>query len=165
MFKLKNKNKMKKITITYEIPEGYEFNEKALSFDNIFKKKNIEPIIRWVNGDVEINADGEHFLLDASNVTGISDWNDAKRYCKDILFKDEEEGQLPTINQLKVIHKYFDRINEVINENNGYLLYRGWYWSCEEKNEFCAWGVVMYNGNTGYNGKYDDNYVRAVSAL
>lgn len=156
---------MKKITITYEIPEGYEFNEKALSFDNIFKKKNIEPIIRWIDGDVEINADGEHFLLDASNPTAMCNWNDAKRYCKNILFKDEEEGQLPTINQLKVIAKYFYKINKVINENNGYPLTLGWYWSCEEKDEFCAWYIRMLDGYTNYGSTHTYNYVRAVCPL
>ena len=162
MFKLKNKKK--KITITYEIPEGYEFNEKALSFDNIFKKKNIEPIIRWVNGDVEINVDGEHFLLDASNPTAVCNWNIAKRYCKNIFFNDKE-GQLPTINQLKVIVKYFDKINDVINENNGYPLNRGWYWTCEEKNEFCAWYVTMDDGNPGNFNKLSPYYVRSVCPL
>lgn len=162
MFKLKNKKK--EVTITLQIPDGYEINENALTFDNIFKKLSIEPI-RWVNGDVEINADGEHFLLDASNVTGISNWNNAKRYCENMVFKGEK-GQLPTIKQLEVIAKYFDKINKVINEHNGYPLTRGWYWTCEKGNEFYTSAVFVCDGTTlNYSKGSDDIYVRAVCSL
>jgi hypothetical protein len=162
MFRLKNKKK--EVTITLQIPEGYEFNEKALSFDNIFKKKNIEPIIRWADGDVEINADGEHFILDASNPTAMCNWIDAKRYCNELYF-GIKKGQLPTINQLKVIAKYFDKINKVISENNGYPLTLGWYWSREEKDEFCVWYIRMLDGYTSYGSTLTYNYVRAVRHL
>ena len=44
-------------------------------------------------------------------------------------------------------------------------IFNSYYWSSTQCDEFCAWLVNMYHGNTVNRYKYYDDYVRAVSAF
>lgn len=152
---------MKK-SVKITVPEGYEIDKEESTFENIvFRKKGY--VIKWntnYNG-VEINADGEHFIVDA-NPSYYMNWEDAMRF-----YRHPHRNHtwiLPTVRQLKVLAKYIEKVNEVIRENNGYEI-NGCLWSCEEENKLCAWRVRMYYGYTSYNNKYIYDYVRAVSAF
>ena len=49
-----------------EVPKGYEIDKEKSTFESIVFKKVDDIIIKWnknYNG-VEINTDGEHFILD-----------------------------------------------------------------------------------------------------
>ena len=142
------------------VPEGYEIDREKPTFENIVFKKIDDTVIKWNKqyGSVDIIADGEKFRIDAVHPSFYCSWNDAKKYFKDMVWK------LPTVKQLQVLVKYIDKVNEIIREHNGFEI-NGYVWSCEEKDEFCAWTVYITNGDTYYYYKSNCNYVRAVSAL
>ena len=146
----------KKYTIEIDIPNGKEIDfEKSTLTSIVFK--DMKPIIKWndMYGGVEINADGEHFIIGGKNPTAVCNWYTAKRYASE----PNDIWKLPTINQLKVIAKYFDEINNVITNNNGFNLVDGWYWTCEEKDEFCAWSVDMSDGEECGNENKNHYYI------
>lgn len=148
-------------TLKIEIPNGYEIDQENSTFENIVFKKVDDVIIKWnqkYNG-VEIKAYGEHFMLDA-NPSYYMNWSGAMRF-----YRNNPSWEIPTTKQLKVVYKYFDKINEIIEQNNGYKLHGGWYWGVEEHGEFCAWYISMNSGSTSYHYKGNLNYVRAVSHL
>lgn len=149
-------------TLNVEIPDGKEIDFEKSTLTNVVFK-DIKPTIKW-NGmfsGVEINANGEHFVIDADNPTAVCNWYAAKRYASE----PNNDWKLPTINQLKVIAKYFNEIDNVITDNNGYNLVNGWHWTCEEKDEFCAWLVNSHYGDTYEDNKCDDYFVRSVRPL
>ena len=146
-------------TLKINVPEGYEIDREKSTFENIvFKKK--DDTIRWnaTTYSVEIKADGEHFMVDASRPSYYCSWDDAMRFHQSSIWG------LPTVKQLKVLVKHIDEVNKIIREHNGFEL-DGWMWSCEEKDKFCAWRVVMNDGYTSYSIKSSYHYVRAVSVL
>ena len=148
-------------TLKIEIPNGYEIDKEKSTFENIVFKKVDEVVIKWdkkYNG-VEIKADGEQFLLNGSPNYCMT-WTEAMRF-----YSSSQAWKLPTVKQLQVINKYFDEINNVIEDNGGFVLLKDFYWSIEERNEFYAWYVNMSCRST-YNGcKCGNIYVRAVSTL
>ena len=117
--------------------------------------------IQW-----DANYNGAHILTD----TGLSlivngqpsmvmSWHDAVRF-----YKDNKVWQLPTREHLQLIAARIDEINAIIRANGGYEI-RGWHWTADEYDEFCAWNVHMNDGLTTNRNKRDDDYVRAVSAF
>lgn len=151
-------------TLKIEVPKGYKIDKEKSTFENIVFKKVDNIVIKWnknYNG-VEIKADGEYFILDA-NPSYVMSWNDA------MLFYNNKHRShtwnLPTINQLQVVHKYFDKINKVIKENGGFVLHKSFYWSIEEKNEVFAGLVNMEDNYIFYNIKGKNYFVRAVATL
>lgn len=150
-------------TIKINVPDGYEIDKEKSTFENIVFKKKDNVVINWNSnyGGVEINADGEHFIVDA-NPNYYMTWDDAMRF-----YSHPHRSQiwrLPTVKQLQVLAKYIDKVNEVIYKNDGYEI-SGFLWSCKKKDTFCAWLVDMNLGTTADSNKYRINYVRAVSAL
>lgn len=145
------------------VPEGYEIDKEKSTFENIVFKKVDEVVIKWRidKVGVEIRAEGQHFVIDAESPSFHCPWDDAMRFYNT---KASFDWKLPTVRQLHIIAKYIDKINEVIRSNDGFEI-KKWMWSCEEEDEFCAWGVSMGSGTTGSNYKGSPNYVRAVSAL
>ena len=75
---------------------------------------------------------------------------------------------LPSLNELKSIYSNKSALNATL-QKYGTALKGRYHWTSTEyvdyKPEFCAWGVVMGDGDTYYHGKNLDNYVRAVSAF
>lgn len=84
----------------------------------------------------------------------------AQEFCK------ENGGGDETVENLRLLSKYRDQINEQLREN-GRAELSGWYWANEESWRYnnCAFVVPSYNGDVRSNNMYDDNLVRAVSAL
>lgn len=147
-------------TLKIEVPNGYEIDKEKSTFENIVFKKVDEVVIKWnkCRNSVEIKADGEHFILDG-NPNYCMNWYDAMRF-----YSSSQAWKLPTIKQLLIIYKYFNKINEVIEENGGFKLINTYYWSIEKKDEFNARNVHMTFGcDTNFmNFNYN---VRAVSTL
>lgn len=155
-------------TLKIEIPNGYEIDKEKSTFENIVFNKIDDIVIKWNKNyyGVEIKADGEHFIVDASSPSYFCSWDDAIRFRK--FYRNGNINgiwNLPTLKQLQVVDKYFDKINKVIKDNGGFVLSKGFYWSIEKKDEFCAWYVYMSNGYRNYNNKNFNYYVRAVSTL
>lgn len=116
--------------------------------------------IEWdanYNG-VHIKTDTGLSLIVSGQPSMVMSWHDAVRF-----YKDNKVWQLPTREHLQLIAARIDEINAIIRANGGYEI-RGWHWTADEYDEFCAWSVDMGNGSTDGN-KYDDGYVRAVSAF
>ena len=143
-------------TLKNNVPEGYENDKEKSTFDKID-----DVVIKWnaIIYAVEINADGEHFMVDASRPSYSCSWVDAMRFHRNGIWN------LPTIKQLQVLSNYFDDINANIRENGGYEIPERWYWSCEEKDKDRAWYVFMSDGYANYSSKCEYGYVRAVVAL
>ena len=117
--------------------------------------------IQW-----DANYNGVHILTDTGLsliVSGqpsmVMSWHDAVRF-----YKDNKVWQLPTREHLKLIAEHIDEVNALIKANGGYEI-RGWHWTADEYDEFCAWYVTMGSGYTGNGIKGYDLYVRAVSAF
>ena len=148
-------------TLKIEIPDGYQIDWGKSTFENIVFRKVDEVVIKWdkCHNGVEIKVDSEHFLLSGSPGYCMN-WNEAMRFYGNLQF-----WKLPTIKQLQVICKYFDKINNIIKENGGFVLLKDFYWSIEAMNEFCAWYVNMSCKSTYYGLKEGNIYVRAVSTL
>ena len=117
--------------------------------------------IEWdanYNG-VHIKTDTGLSLIVSGQPSMVMSWHDAVRF-----YKDNKVWQLPTREHLQLIAARIDEINAIIRANGGYEI-RGWHWTADEYDEFCAWNVGMHDGNTLSGSKYDFNYVRAVSAF
>lgn len=117
--------------------------------------------IKW-NADlfgVEIKTGDEHFVISAQPGMSMS-YHESVRY-----FEGNAEWKFPTKEQLKIVATNIDEVNEIIKANGGFEI-RGWHWTADVYDEFCAWGVLMGSGYTSIDLKYDFSlYVRAVSAL
>ena len=148
-------------TLKTNVPDGYEIDKNNSTFETTVFKNIDDVVIKWnaTTYAVEINADGEHFMVDASRPSYYCSWVDAMRFHRNGIWN------LPTVKQLQVLVKYFDDINANIRENGGYEITYGWQWSCEEKDKFCAWYVNMGICSANYNPKLNCLYVRAVCAL
>ena len=84
----------------------------------------------------------------------------AQEFCK------ENGGGDETVENLRLLSKYRDQINEQLREN-GRAELSGWYWTNEESWRYnnCAFVVYTRHGDlNNYNMFYSIN-VRAVSAL
>lgn len=95
--------------------------------------------IQW-----DANYNGVHILTDTGLsliVSGqpsmVMSWHDAVRF-----YKDNKVWQLPTREHLKLIAEHIDEVNALIRANGGYEI-RGWHWTADEYDEFCAWFVGM----------------------
>ena len=87
-------------------------------------------------------------------------FKEAMEFCK------ENGGGDETVENLRLLAKYRDQINEQLRDN-GRAELSGWYWSHEESWRYkdCAFVVNAYFGRVDDNGMDDDYIVRAVSAL
>ena len=121
----------------------------------------MRPTIEWdanYNG-VHIKTDTGLSLIVSGQPSMVMSWHDAVRF-----YKDNKVWQLPTREHLQLIAARIDEINAIIRANGGYEI-RGWHWTADEYDEFCAWYVYMSHGDTSRNYKLNDVYVRAVSAF
>ena len=105
--------------------------------------------IQW-----DANYNGVHILTDTGLsliVSGqpsmVMSWHDAVRF-----YKDNKVWQLPTREHLKLIAEHIDEVNALIKANGGYEI-RGWHWTADEYDAFCAWRVRMNRGDTSYDSK------------
>lgn len=103
---------MEKKHLKIEIPEGYEIDKENSTFENIVFKP-IKEVIRYntdYNG-VEIKCNDEHFVVLEMSYKFAMDWDEAMRCAKD------RHESLPTIEQLKVMYKHRDKINELLKQS------------------------------------------------
>ena len=117
--------------------------------------------IEWdanYNG-VHIKTDTGLSLIVSGQPSMVMSWHDAVRF-----YKDNKVWQLPTREHLQLIAARIDEVNAIIRANGGYEI-RGWHWTADEYDEFCAWYVNMSNGSTNRNSKHTSYSVRAVSAF
>ena len=117
--------------------------------------------IEWdanYNG-VHIKTDTGLSLIVSGQPSMVMSWHDAVRF-----YKDNKVWQLPTREHLQLIAARIDEINAIIRANGGYEI-RGWHWTADEYDEFCAWNVRMGSGGTSSSHKSNYTYVRAVSAF
>lgn len=117
--------------------------------------------IEWdanYNG-VHIKTDTGLSLIVSGQPSMVMSWHDAVRF-----YKGNKVWQLPTREHLQLIAARIDEINAIIRANGGYEI-RGWHWTADEYDEFCAWFVNVRNGSTCNLNKSSSNYVRAVSAF
>ena len=117
--------------------------------------------IEWdanYNG-VHIKTDTGLSLIVSGQPSMVMSWHDAVRF-----YKDNKVWQLPTREHLQLIAARIDEINAIIRANGGYEI-RGWHWTADEYDEFCAWFVDMDGGDANSFGKLSNRYVRAVSAF
>lgn len=148
-------------SIKINIPEEYEIDKEKSTFEQIIFKKVEDNIFQWDRKlkAVEIKADGEHFLLDASKPTFFCSWNNAMKYFKNSCWK------LPSIKQLQIISKYYNTINTIIKNHKGFELeYSHSYWTDEKTTKNCAYLVYFPYGGFSYNIT-EHNSVRGVSIL
>ncbi len=100
-------------------------------------------------------------------IMAISGWREkypAFAWCADL----GEGWYLPAQDELLAIYKARGKINATLSANGCTKLNLTWYWSSSENstNEFCAWYVFMYDGDTNNDlYKFGNLYVRAVSAF
>ena len=126
--------------------------------------------LRWCESDRWYKLDrksiGVTSKSDGQSNTDIvmsrSDYNNypAFAWCRE----QGEDWYLPSQNELLSLYHVKNQINKVLLDRCKEMLNGICYWSSTE-HEFCAWAVYMYDGNTRYNLKYFDFYVRAVSAF
>ena len=117
--------------------------------------------IEWdanYNG-VHIKTDTGLSLIVSGQPSMVMSWHDAVRF-----YKDNKVWQLPTREHLQLIAARIDEINAIIRANGGYEI-RGWHWTADEYDEFCAWFVDMDGGSTSNYYKFNSYYVRAGSAF
>ena len=117
--------------------------------------------IEWdanYNG-VHIKTDTGLSLIVSGQPSMVMSWHDAVRF-----YKDNKVWQLPTREHLQLIAARIDEINAIIRANGGYEI-RGWHWTADEYDEFCAWYVAVNGGYTNFITKNYGSYVRAVSAF
>lgn len=81
-------------------------------------------------------------------------------------FCEENGGGDETVENLRLLAKYRDQINEQLRDN-GRAELSEWYWTNEKSWRYnnCAFVVNTYNGYVYYINMLIISYVRAVSAL
>ena len=87
-------------------------------------------------------------------------FKEAQQFCK------ENGGGDETVENLRLLSKYRDQINEQLREN-GRVELSGWYWSNEESWRYdeSAFLVCTRDGSVNNFGMNRYYYVRSVSAL
>jgi hypothetical protein len=146
------------------LPDGWvvdkiENNKIILKEESVAYEES--KYVKWnkeKNG-IEIKADGEHFIISNMPTTITSNWNDAKVIC------EQFGGSLPTVDQLKVMHKYFNEINFCFEQFKGNKLYFSIFWSINEYISGDVFIVGLKGGNIYTDDKTNYRYVRAVLSI
>ena len=116
---------------------------------------------RLIGADSE--TDGAYNMAVVKAISGWESKYPAFKWCADL----GEDWYLPAKQELQTIYNNRTAIDANLTDVIG----TSWYWSSTEydfqysSGEFCAWHVYMYDGYTGSDPKYNDGYVRAVSAF
>ena len=108
-------------------------------------------------------TDGAANMAKVKTISGWRSKYPAFKWCADL----GEGWYLPSKEELHTIYKCKDKLNPKLTDK---LQHTSYCWSSTEDNKqfsgyFCAWGGDMGRGVTGYDYKFNDHYVRAVSAF
>ena len=118
-----------------------------------------------------ITSDEYDGMKNLQSIQKISDWRN--KYPAFAWCADHGDGwYLPAIKELELLllnDEVHDAVNnQIARKDKAKLFSKGEskpYWSSTERTEWCAWYVYMYGGDTYYNDRDDNKYVRAVSAF
>lgn len=118
-----------------------------------------------------IATDSSNGMNNLRSIMKIAAWKD--KYPAFAWCADHGEGwYLPAIDELKELllnDEVHSKVNGTLAQKRVSVMYSmgvfEWYWSSTEEDKWCAWGVHMYGGGTLGNLRFDDIYVRAVSAF
>ena len=119
--------------------------------------------VEQVHGDFDGNLNTAKILAScktpvaAKFATDIEDWSYGQHF-------------LPSAGQLYLMYINRTAIESLIEAANDAgmeipEIFDSYYWSSTQCDEFCAWLVNIYDGYTSNYCKYNDKYVRAVSAF
>ncbi len=108
-----------------------------------------------------VTPDGKHGkMISINQAPDTMNWSDAKSWCSNL----GGGWRLPTLDELRVIHKVVETLNQVLAAV-GDEISRGSHWSSIERNSEDAWSIYMNGGSTTNYYKSVDLYVRAVCAF
>jgi len=144
--------------VVFEVtPDGK--HGKIVSLEEAIKQWAIEAVYRDKTDATSMSG-----KANMQKIMAISGWREkypAFAWCADL----GEGWYLPARYELRAISKARDKINATLSAN-GCTKLNILYWSSSDSstNEFCAWGVSMFNGDTSHGNKYSSGCVRAVSA-
>ena len=116
--------KIKEITL----PDGWVVDK--IENGKVILKEDTKPVIEWnkEKDGVEVKADGYHFIV--ANIPDMyTSWNKAKILCEKL------GGYLPSVEELQVMVKYIEEINQCFKDNNSPLCLLdtdNYYWSSSE---------------------------------
>lgn len=84
-----------------------------------------------------------------------------------LAFELDDDAFIPTAGQLAAMWLYRDVLNKALKDTGGEPLKTyECYWSSSEANAWNSWNVNFGSGYVnGWNGKYNDNYVRPCTAF
>ena len=105
-----------------------------------------------------------HGINNQVRIQDIADWR--SKYPAFAWCADQGKGwYLPAVEELYTIYKVKDKVNRTLSKMGRDKIQNDFYWSSTVEDEFCAWGVTVYNGYTNSRDKINYSYVRAVSAF
>ena len=121
----------------------------------------------------KIWKDRETSLIWQVNIDKRSNWNNAKRYCKNLVLDERDDWRLPTRKELNSIKTKNNYPNSQSYSKKTYIkkpllnsmsMSNQWFWSSMEskKNSSRAWGIDFSNGGDYFYGKLYEGYVRCV---
>ena len=116
---------------------------------------------------VKVSFEESAFIVDVEDKKLRVSYKQAELPFKEAMeFCKENGGGDETVENLRLLAKYRDQINEQLRDNVRAEL-SGWYWSNEESWRYkdCAFVVYTYHGNVSNGYMYNYRDVRAVSAL
>lgn len=85
----------------------------------------------------------------------------AFKWCR----KQGKKWYLPSKEELMVLYRVKGLVNKTLTQYSDEQIKDQWYWSSTELASFCAWYVLMYDGDAYNYFKNYYGYVRAVSAF
>ncbi len=142
--------------IVFEVNNG-GYNGKIVSLE--------QNKCKWSEKEVKTGATSQtDGMYNMQKIRSLSNWqNDypAFAWCASL----GEGWYLPVFEELKAISAQRAAINKALKAKGKPELENSYYWSSTQNNEFCAWLVSMYIGNSSYLRKYDNFSVRSVSAF
>lgn len=94
-----------------------------------------------------------------------TDTNKAGYSCANYTFPNGEKGYLPALGEWNTAYANKAAIDEAMTLIGGTELGSNYYWSSTQYSAGIAWYLSWYNGSTDRNGKGNNSYVRAFSAL
>lgn len=121
-------------------------------------------------GDLHKNLKGIVFTIDNTGKHGkvlsltetIQSWDNANRIYSNKIWR------LPSINELKMIYKNKNKLNQAIVRTGGMSLntkYGSYYWSNEEWGPTTSWKISMYDQGKNYANRDQTFYVRTVASF
>lgn len=85
----------------------------------------------------------------------------AMKDSKAMNFYDAVKEGIPTLREWHLIYYFKDKINKLLEENNGEpLKEKSLYWSSNEKDKVWGWGMFLYDGASGLRYRDFTSYVR-----